>query len=371
MIINIYVENVQPSGISKEDKVPCLWATLLYFRILMYFRINNCNIVSDFKKADYVLLNTCSVSDHYEQYILNRLNIIKLYNKWVKKIIIFWCLATKENKLSKIVDYFIPIWDNNKLDEIFWLNIFFKDIPYFNSSLNFNKNTLFKKDTYYLGIWRWCIHNCSYCWIKKWIWFIKSRPLESIYKEVRLAIKHGFKKICLVTDDLWSYGEDIGINFVTLIEWILQLSPELIISISNIEPSQLIKYYDLFKKNISRINSIVLPVQSFNDILLKSMNRKYTVNDYINLISDIKKHNKYIDIQNHIIYWYPWETLIIFLQNIYISIKLPIQTAFLEFQDRKWTIANTLPNKVLWSELLKMRQILQKFKKKYPKKIVG
>lgn len=370
-MINVYIENVRPSWISKEDKIPCLWATSLYYRILMYLKINNCNIICDFYNADYVLLNTCSVSDNYEKYITDKVNNIKKYNKWIKKVIIFWCLAVEWNDLYKIVDDIIPLKEGSRLDKYFWFKILFKDVSYFESSKFFNKNIFFKQNSYYLNIWRWCIHNCSYCWIKKWIWYIESRELISIYKEVNIAIKNWFKRFKIITDDLWSYWQDIDSNFIELIDKILDIDQEIVIDISNMEPSQLIKYFNQFSKKINQIKSIVLPVQSFNNRLLNSMNRKYSVDDYIKLIYDIKKINNDIDIQNHIIYWYPWETLEDFVSNIYISVKLPIQTAFLEFQDRKWTVANMLPNKLSWNELSIRKKILQKFKKLYPKKIWG
>lgn len=138
--------------------------------------------------------------------------------------------------------------------------------------------------------------------------------------------------------------------------------PNLNFNINYAEPSEFMKIFPHISYNINRINEITLPVQSFSDNILIHMNRKYTIDKYINLIKKLRLLNPNIYITNHIIFWYPYETNDEFLDNIKWA-KLFDTTLFSLYSYRKWTkkfLNSSLVSKI---ELKKRIEIILKLNK--------
>ena len=65
---------------------------------------------------------------------------------------------------------------------------------------------------------------------------------------------------------------------------------------------EFMKYFDDIKGNITRITSMVYPIQSCNDRILALMNRKYTVKDFFESVKSIRAVHPNIYLINNIIY---------------------------------------------------------------------
>ena len=125
---------------------------------------------------------------------------------------------------------------------------------------------------------------------------------DEIIYEVQQALESGFDTIHFITDDIGSYGYDIGSNFGELYNKVCEVSPDFSIEISYCEPSEFMKYFDDIKGNITRITSMVYPIQSCNDRILALMNRKYTVKDFFESVKSIRAVHPNIYLINNIIY---------------------------------------------------------------------
>lgn len=158
-----------------ENNNNCWEANYLYNRVLSYLKYNWHNIVNDYEmNFDCIILNWCNSSVLYNNETFLKINAYK--ND--KKIFIIWCQANNDNIELHENIIKISIWKEIILDTIFkrtmWINeISSIEISYFN---NYN-------DIYTIQVSRGCIYNCSYCFIKQWIWYVKSKTIEEVVLE--------------------------------------------------------------------------------------------------------------------------------------------------------------------------------------------
>ena len=363
----IYIENIEAYGWD----FPCISASSLYNRIKKYFSVNNYLIVTDPLLSDYIILNTCGVSESFIPWYISKISDYKKQSSQTPKVIVFWCVAGVSPELKKVVDINIPLKKEFLLDWIFEHQIAFEDVDYFDAAIEMWKMEGFSKQAikkYYLDIGRWCVHNCSYCGIKKGIWFIKSKKLEDILEEIKKALENNYSVIHLITDDIGSYGYDIESNFGELFNAICEISENFKIEISYCEPSEFMKYFELIKDRLHRVDSLTYPIQSYHDRILKMMRRKYTVEEFQQSVKEIRKYAPNIYLINNVIYGYPTESYTEFLENIK-SIELFDENAFCFYNEISGKKEYKEEDKVPIEEKLRRKKIIGKLHEKYWKKI--
>ncbi len=314
----------------------------LFYKVRAFFIKNKYIIVDNVEEADDILVCTywylAEVEWFTYDYILSLKD--KLKNK---KLYIFWDFWSWKNKLSKInyIDDFIPSYNLQKLSQIFDHDFCMDQIYSYDLEqdiiFDWDKESEYENSLYFLEIWSWCIHNCKFCHVKKNIWYTKSKDFNQLVKEFKYAVDNWYKYIILLSEDAWSYWLDIWKNFWELLDAFCSFKWNFKINIHYLYPSLAIKYKDSIFRNISKIHKFLMPIQSFSDKTLKRMWRNYSAKDIINFIKDIRKINKEIMIDNHIIYWFPWETFEEFLNNIKMSDKYYSRTVFIEYTYIEWT----------------------------------
>ena len=113
----------------------------------------------------------------------------------------------------------------------------------------------------------------------------RSRPVKSIIKEIEVLEKKNFSEITLLGQNVNSYNFSYGnekYDFPALLDYIAKSFPNLRIRFATSHPKDLSENLVKVMANHNNIcKSIHLPVQSGSDIVLKRMNRKYTVADYL------------------------------------------------------------------------------------------
>ncbi|MDD3302434.1 MAG: radical SAM protein [Candidatus Gracilibacteria bacterium] len=300
--------------------IDCTASTILYEKIKVYLEKNNHEIVNSTDSSDYVILNTCGVWKSVEEKFLK---IIEETLKKDKKIIIVGCLSSISEKIKLIKGdiTLIPTKQEYLLNDIFKTSVSIdeidsKDIKISSENrLNGFESINVVNNNFFLEIARGCIHNCSYCITKKAIGYVKSVPKKKILESLDFASKNGYKNIILVSDDLTSYGKDIGEDFSSLFVDMCKYE-DLKFNFNYVEPSEFLKIYPKIKHFMDRVSEITMPIQSFNDRILELMRRKYKVDEVMNLIQEIKNDYPKLPIYNHIIYGYPTETFDEFKNNI-------------------------------------------------------
>ncbi|OAF67777.1 hypothetical protein A3Q56_04508 [Intoshia linei] len=269
--------------------------------------------------CDIALLMTCAVREGAESKIyarLNQLNSFKMRRKRYSdkhpyKIGLLGCMA--ERLKSKLLNY------SNGIVDIVCGPDALRDLPNLISSVygdmpNAVNVALSIEETYsdivpvrldqsrktaYISIMRGCDNMCTYCIIPFTRGRERSRNISTILDEAKHLIEQGVKEICLVGQNVNSYRDlsevqlcdtlnskgfntiyknrKNGIRFDTLLDKISQIDPE---------------FLDVINDKHNICNQIHIPAQSGSTQVLKTMNRGYTREAYLELIHKIKDRVK-------------------------------------------------------------------------------
>ena len=163
----------------------------------------------------------------------------------------------------------------------------------------------------FLKIQDGCNKFCSYCLIPFARGAICSKEPEQILREVRELSKNGFKEIILSGDHTASYGVDLegDWNLVKVLEEINSIDGIERIRIGSIDPTF---FTEGVIEKICKLEKMCphfhLSLQSGCDATLRRMNRKYTTEEYKNVVENLRKHIKDVSITTDIIVGFPGES---------------------------------------------------------------
>ena len=255
--------------------------------------------VNDNQKANIILINTCSVRQSAENRIWGRLGYYKnLKSKKDIILLIIGCMAQRLGEtifsLSDTVDIVVGVQYINKIPEI--LKNYKKSIKsvYTNQEKkHFYKSIPDKKNPKkaFVTITHGCNNYCSYCIVPYLRGKEISRKSDDIIEDINQLTENGVIQVTLLGQNVNSYGKDINDKSF----------PELLKRISKETNIQWIKYISSHPKDFTDelINVIIsenkvsnwlhLAVQSGSNKILKDMNRKYKIEDYIEKIKKLKK----------------------------------------------------------------------------------
>ncbi len=258
--------------------------------------------------ADAVLLNTCSIRDNAEQKIVARLqalNAVRRKHKDKRLIIgIIGCMAERvRGELVEKHGADLVAGPDAYLD----LPALFASAEAGEMAVNVELSTT---ETYrdvvparipgqnvsgYISIMRGCNNFCSYCIVPYTRGRERSRPVDSILRELADLRSRGFKEVTLLGQNVNSYcftpdGADVAVDFASLLASVAEAAPDMRIRFTTSHPK------DMSDDTIAAIAShpnicrhIHLPVQSGSNKVLAAMNRKYTREWYLGRIEAIRK----------------------------------------------------------------------------------
>ena len=152
---------------------------------------------------------------------------------------------------------------------------------------------------------------CAYCIVKKARGHLRSYAKEDILEQVRSAVKERIPEIWLTAQDTGCYGKDIDSSLPELLKEIIALKGDFKIRLGMINPNHLIKFLDELieiYKSEKIFKFLHVPVQSGNNEILKAMKRKYTVEEFKEIIDRFKQAIPEITIATDIICGFPGET---------------------------------------------------------------
>lgn len=267
---------------------------------------NEYEITQDIKEADLVFVNTCSIRDHAEKRVINRLQEFKHLKKLNPKLKIgvLGCMAErmKESLLTqeKHVDMIVgpdayrdlpamlhQAEDGRKLaNVVLSLEETYDDI----NPVRLESNGV----SAFISIMRGCDNFCSYCVVPFTRGRERSRKPETIIEEARNLFSKGYKEVTLLGQNVNSYNykneKDEEFNFAKLMKEVASIDVDLRVRFATSHPKDI---SDELIKTIAETsnicNSIHLPVQSGSSIMLKKMHRRYDRELYLNRIEKIKE----------------------------------------------------------------------------------
>lgn len=283
----------------------------------------------NYKEADVIFINTCSIRDNAEQKVRNRLrefSAAKTRNPGLT-IGVLGCMA--ERLKSKFLE-------EEKLVDLVIGPDAYRDLPNLIGQVDEGNRAvnvlLSREETYadispvrlntngisaFISIMRGCDNMCSFCVVPFTRGRERSRDPHSIIEEAKELFNKGYREVTLLGQNVDSYkwtggltpnpspgerglehpnslsfGEGRGeaINFANLLELVARISPELRVRFSTSHPKDItdeVLYTMARYENICK--HIHLPVQSGNSRILEMMNRTYTREWYIERVDAIRR----------------------------------------------------------------------------------
>ncbi len=290
------------------------------------------------EEADLVLLNTCSIRDKAEQTVRNRLanfNTIKKENPEMR-IGVLGCMA--ERVKSKLLD-------EEKLVDLVVGPDAYRDLPNLLEELDEGRKAvnviLSKEETYdniapvrlggngitaFISIMRGCDNMCTFCVVPFTRGRERSRDPQTIMEEAIDLRDRGYKEITLLGQNVDSYlwyggglkkdfdkasdmAKATAVSFAGLLEKVAEAVPEMRIRFSTSNPQDMTDdVLHAIAKYDNICNYIHLPFQSGSTRVLELMNRGHTREDYLDLISRVRRIIPDCGISHDIIAGFPTET---------------------------------------------------------------
>ncbi len=271
-------------------------------KILYLLESNNVEL-----PEDMIIINTCGVKLQTENKIIDH---IKRLQKEGKRVIVCGCLTSINLKRVLNLKPFavLDVYSLNKIVEAVKKGGIYLSNGQNRSILNIPQIEFTEKYTAIIPISYGCLGNCTYCGTK----FARKKLMSRYIKDIINQIKNTDKKeIFLTSEDCGCYGFDIGTNIIELMDEIISLDKEIIVRIGMANPTWIMKYLDDFIERIKDrkfYKFIHVPVQSGSNKVLKSMNRMYTREDFIEIVKEFKNKIPDITIATDIIVGFPTET---------------------------------------------------------------
>ncbi len=333
------------------------------------------------ENLDCYVLNTCHIRDKAKEKVYHEIGRVKeLYKKKNKPIVVVaGCVAQAENQemlkrepyidivigpqsYHKINDKLMNFIKGNKIEETE-----FDAITKFNYFDNIkNKNN---KISSYLTIQEGCDKFCNFCVVPYTRGPEYSRPFNKIISETESLIKNGAKEIILLGQNVnaYSFKEKTKVYRISdLINKLESYSELKRIRYTTSHPrdmtDDLLKCYSTSKKLMPFVH---LPIQSGSNKILKLMNRKHTVEKYIETYEKLTKINPEIKFSSDFIISYPGETNDDFSETLNLVKKIKFINSFsFIFSPRPGTKAANLDQvdkEISKERLLKIQEYLFKF----------
>jgi MiaB/RimO family radical SAM methylthiotransferase len=295
--------------------------------------------VPDPESAEVIFINTCAIRDNAEQKVWQRLNYFWFLKRQWKtnveigrsfsirppKIVVLGCMA--ERLKEKILD-------SDKMVDIVCGPDAYRDLPRLLEEVEYGHkgmNTLLSlEETYaditpvrissnsvtaFVSIMRGCNNMCSFCIVPFTRGRERSRPVESILKEVQHLYQEGVKEVMLLGQNVNSYNDtsemeglesgsnwnlsegfssmckvkNQGLRFSDLLARLSEEFPEMRFRFTSPHPKDFPdELLYLMREKYNVCNYIHLPAQSGSSVVLERMRRGYTKEAYLELVKKIR-----------------------------------------------------------------------------------
>jgi tRNA-2-methylthio-N6-dimethylallyladenosine synthase len=291
--------------------------------------------VKDIKKADLILVNTCSIRENAEQRVWGRLDLFRSEKRKRPQVVVgvLGCMA--ERLKEKLLE------SDRMVDMVVGPDAY-RDLPMLIDSAYEGHEAvnvmLSREETYadispvrlesngvsaFISIMRGCNNMCAYCVVPYVRGAERSRDPQTIVYEAQEIFAQGYREVTLLGQNVNSYswtGNDLQtnnfpsfvrrgapdrsvrggvvssilgsatVNFPALLNMVATINPRLRIRFSTSHPKDLSdKVLQVMAQHENICKHIHLPVQSGSSTVLKRMNRKYTREWYLDRIAAINR----------------------------------------------------------------------------------
>jgi tRNA-2-methylthio-N6-dimethylallyladenosine synthase len=330
-----------------------------------------------YEEANCYLLNTCHIRDKAKEKVYSEIGRVKKIFRSKKKplVIIAGCVAQAENqemlKREPYIDLVIGPQAYHKInDTILNYNKKKKKIEEteFDAVSKFKYLSKIKNEagkvSSFLTIQEGCDKFCHFCVVPYTRGPEYSRPFKQILDEAKYLADNGAKEIILLGQNVNAYDNQ-GYRLSDLILNIEKLSEIKRVRYTTSHPKDMTEdLIEVYKTSEKLMPLVHLPVQSGSNKILKLMNRKHTIEEYLNTFDKLKEINSNIEFSSDFIIGYPGEEDQDFKDTIRLieRIKFINSYSFI-FSPRPGTVAENLDlieKKISIERLEKIQTILFK-----------
>ena len=330
-----------------------------------------------YEEANCYLLNTCHIRDKAKEKVYHEIGRVKKIFRSKKKplVIIAGCVAQAENqemlKREPYIDLVIGPQAYHKINDTI-LNYIEKNKKI--EETEFDAVSKFKylskikneagKVSSFLTIQEGCDKFCHFCVVPYTRGPEYSRPLNQILDEAKYLADNGAREIILLGQNVNAYDNQ-GYRLSDLILNIEKLSEIKRVRYTTSHPKDMTEdLIEVYKTSEKLMPLVHLPVQSGSNKILKLMNRKHTIEEYLNTFDKLKEINSNIEFSSDFIIGYPGEEDQDFKDTIRLieRIKFINSYSFI-FSPRPGTVAENLDlieKKISIERLEKIQTILFK-----------
>ncbi len=277
-------------------------------------------LASTLEEAGFVLINTCAIRDNAEQRVRHRVRELRATQnrRQELRIGILGCMA--ERLQSRLME------EEENVSFVCGPDAY-RRLPELLAQVRAGQKAaeveLSTTETYadiepvrlasngisaYISIMRGCQNYCAYCVVPYTRGRERSRDPQTIVGEARSLFERGYREVTLLGQNVNSY-RDGDTGFAELMAMVAGIDPQLRVRFATSHPKDLSdSLLQVMASHGNICRCIHLPVQSGSDRMLKLMNRKYTVEWYLDRIDAIRRYLPDCSITTDVIAGFSTET---------------------------------------------------------------
>ncbi len=276
------------------------------------------------ENCDFVIFNTCTVRENANTRVYGRLGQLKNYKKKNPHMMIALCgcmmqeahvvekikttyryvnLIFGTHNIFKFAELIYNSYDSDRMIIDIW-----KDTDQIVEDLPNERRFSFKTG---INIMFGCNNFCTYCIVPYVRGRERSRNPMDIIREIERNVADGVKEVMLLGQNVNSYGKNLAepVTFAELLSEVEKIQGLERIRFMTPHPKDLSdKLIEVMRNSTKICHHIHLPLQSGSTRLLQKMNRKYTKEQYLNLVKKIKERIPDVSLTTDIIVGFPGET---------------------------------------------------------------
>ena len=327
-----------------------------------YLEVAGFKRTSSEEAADFVIINTCAVRENAEEKVYGEIGKFKAHSLKDPEftLAVCGCMMQEEGAAKKIMSsypYVNLVFGTHNMPNL--LNLLEEhlarkkdliDVISFPGDIVENLPSSRLDDCKaYVNITYGCDKFCTYCIVPYTRGRERSRAKEDILKECEELVKQGYKEITLLGQNVNSYGKDFkdGTSFATILEDVAKLGIPRLRFMTSHPWDFSDEMLEVIAKYPNIMKCIHLPVQSGNTEMLRLMGRRYSREDYLDLVRRIREKIPGCALTTDIIVGFPNETEEQFLDTLTLCEQVKYDAAFtFIYSPRKGTPAASINDNV-------------------------
>ncbi len=314
-------------------------------------------IVEPHEIADIYVINTCTVTNVADRKSRQMTRRVKEQNP-AALVVVCGCYAqVAKEEIEAIEGVDIVLGNNEKTSLVEkiqahtkQMETYISDVMHQTDFQEFGITTYSEKTRAVIKIQDGCNNFCSYCMIPYARGRIRSRKPENILEEVKQIAKKGIQEIVLTGIHIASYGKDFQQTYtlINLLEDLNAIPGIARIRLGSLEPTLMTEE---FVNRMARLEKICdhfhLSLQSGCDATLQRMNRKYTTQQFAEVVKRLRNVYPQAALTTDIIVGFPGETKEEFAQTYrFLESMAFYKMHIFKYSKRKGTVAASMPNQI-------------------------